>query len=464
MTEPSALTVAVRAALDTSDLSSATSGVKNAVCDELARIDPSATIRKTDYFNHSYVPDVVAEWPDRSVREVFLRFIDPHRLAEDVARIGEKGPMLVDLSAAAPSSPVVDYGERSEAIELGVSKRPRVLITDTEATEHIRPAEAHNMVERLITSNLLRAGRGQVTEDVAEVAVATAREGFEGANRLDPVAVSAAMNVTARLLGDDLQQRVAKTLQLLWWAGGGEPDDFPSAHLDDMELNPTDAGEFLRLVLSGDEIEDDEFWRRLAQRVDFDTLGIAGDVAGSANLDRLMRLLAHELPVSHAAVDIVPPSILEPALSWCLNDRFVQLNGPGWTCRMTPKGNRFPPRHGAGEPISLATAQARSEEFIVEETEIEEPGRRVSYARLASTPVHQPAATLGALTLGVSTSARLRKLVVRRLATRLEADFGRMLLASNPDSSVDQMAFVSVSLLTSQANIERADLQHFLGL
>ncbi|HEV2360484.1 MAG TPA: hypothetical protein VGS21_02160, partial [Acidimicrobiales bacterium] len=100
----SALTDAVRSALDTQDLLGAADGVKQLVCDELARVDPTAAIRRTEYFNHSYVPDVVVVWPSRPPREVFLRFMAPDTVGEDVARIGGSGPVMVDLSLATSPS------------------------------------------------------------------------------------------------------------------------------------------------------------------------------------------------------------------------------------------------------------------------------------------------------------------------------------------------------------------------
>lgn len=460
MTESSQLTLAVRTALDGTDMLDAATDVKKAVCDELSRVDPSATIRRTDYFNHSYVPDVVAEWSDRSTREVFLRFVNPPSLADDVARIGSSGPMLVDLSSATDGAPSAD---RDEAIAVGVSNSPQVLVTDTEATEHIRPADARNMVERLVVSNVLRVGHGQLTESFAESAVEASRKGFEGATELDAAAVFETLAVAARLLGDDVERRVEKSLQLLWWAGGGEPGEFPATHLDDMQLNPADAQDFLRMIFDGDPIEDDRFWERLAQRLDFDTLVSAGDVSPSANLNRLMSEVVDRLELSHAAVDLHARP-LEPVLAWSINNRFVQLDGPEWVCRFTPLGTRFPPRHGHGEAISLAAAHVRSDGFIVDETEIEEPARRVSYTRTAAAPANYAGATLATLTQGAPSDARIRRLVVRQSSRRLTADFERMMLSSDPDSPLVQMAYVAVRLLTSLDDDDRSELESFLAM
>ena len=51
--------------LPTSDMVTASTNVKQVLCDELARVDPTAHIHRTEYFNHTYVPDVVLAWDDR---------------------------------------------------------------------------------------------------------------------------------------------------------------------------------------------------------------------------------------------------------------------------------------------------------------------------------------------------------------------------------------------------------------
>lgn len=178
----------------------------------------------------------------------FLRFLEPDTAQADVARIGQTGPVVVDLSTATTPA---RHTATEQAISDAVGKFPRVLITDTEATEHIRPQEAENLVERLVVSNLLRAGRGQLTEPAAQAAVEVSRAGFDGAVTTEAGPVQAAVTLARSILDADLERRVEKSLQLLWWAGGGAPDDFPASLADDMELNPSDTREFLRMIFTG---------------------------------------------------------------------------------------------------------------------------------------------------------------------------------------------------------------------
>ena len=128
------------------------------------------------------------------------------------------------------------------------------------------------------------------------------RAGYDAAITAKPDDVRAAVTVARRLLDPDMERRVERTLQLLWWVGGGAPEEFPISLLDDMELNPSDTRDFLRNVFADEQvIEDREFWSRLADRLSFDTLVDVGDFTQSANLHQLMSQLAGRLELSHVS-------------------------------------------------------------------------------------------------------------------------------------------------------------------
>jgi hypothetical protein len=457
----SALTDAVRQALGAADMPTAATDVKQLICEELARVDPEADIRRTDYFNHSYVPDVVVQWPAQPVREVFLRFMAPDTVQDDVALIGPTGPVVVDLSTAtAPAR----HEETITAASMVIEAFPRVLLTDTEATEHIRPHQTANFVEHLLVSNLLRAGRGQLTEPVAQAAVVASRAGFDGATALNPEPIRAVVDVARSLLNLDLERRVEKSLQLLWWAAGGTPAEFPVSLPDDMELNKSDTRDFLRMVFTDAQaIDDAGFWARLADRIDFDMLVEAGDVRTSENLNRLMESLAGRLVLSHAVLDPherpFPP---DDQLAWALADHFLQLTGPDWSCRFTPHGNRFSQRRDEGEPVLLSTASDRSDGLFVEEAEIQEAARRVHLTRTAVEPGSHRGTSLSALTQGFPDDARVRSIVVQVGEHRLTAEFDRMMIASTPDAPVLRMANIAIRLLASLTDDEQQELAAFL--
>jgi len=455
------LTDAVRRALGGDDMLVAAADVKSLLCDELARVDPAASVRRTDYFNHSYVPDIVLRWPEQPTREVFLRFMAPETVENDVERVGRSGPVMVDLSlATAPNM----HERTVAATRTAVGSFPSVLVTDTEATEQIRPEASANLVEQVVVSNLLRAGRGQLTESVAQAAVATSRAGFDGAVDLDAGPVRAALDVARSLFSTELERRVEKSLQLLWWAAGGSAADFPMTFPDDMELNPSDTRDFLRMVFTeAQPILDSDFWARLADRIGFDMLVEAGEVQASENLNRLMKPLAGRLLLSHVALDRhdrpFPPY---DQMRWSLSDHFLQLTGPDWSARFTPHGNRFSQRHDEGDPLPLSTASARSDALLVEEAELQEATRRVHLTRTTVEALDNRGYALRDLVQGFPDDARVRSLVVRIAGNRLTAEFDRMILGSTPDSSVLRMATLACQLLASLTEEDQRELAALL--
>lgn len=423
-------------------------------------MDPEAVIHRTDYFNHTYIPDVVMRWPDEQQRDVFLRFLSPDSTKSDFERLGRGGPVFFDLSPATQSADSSD--EAATVPESSWKSAPRVLVTDTEATQIIRPSESKNPVERVFTSNLLRGGRGQLTAHSAEAGMVSIRAGFEGAATLNSDLIRSTVETARLMLQDEYERRIEKLLQLLWWAGGGEPDEFPLSFLDDTELNPSDTREFLREVFTNEHpIDDADFWERLADRITYDMLVDVGEIQASDNLNRLMSPLSRKLVLSHAAVNRDDRLPLYGDLAWEISDSFLQLRGFGWACRLTPHGNRFSQRRNEGRAVALRVAEARSSAYLVTEAEIEESARRVHFTRIEDTEM-TASSTLKTLMEGFDADSHIRSLVVEVQHRRITADYDRMLLASEPDSSVHLMATMATDLLLSLSEEERGQVRSFL--
>lgn len=455
----SGVSEAVVEALSRTDIVEASTGIKNAVCAELGRTDKSATIKRTEYFNHSYVPDVVIEWPDGHEREVFLRFASYERLAADVERVGGSGPILFDLTVDSDRSDLVEGLSREVLV-----RAPDALLTDAEATEHIRPDKAENMLERLVTSNVLRAGHGLLDEVTSERTIIGVRSGFEAAMSGDRGVVHDALELARPIFGLEMERRVERTLQLLWWVGGADEQEFPISIPDDMELDSRDTREFLKVVLTDKKaVGDEEFWPRLADRLDFETLASVGSIRDSANLNSLMTAFSNRAELSHAAVDLrdrpMPPF---DAYSWAIEDGFVILTGPDWICRMTPMGNRFSQRREQGAAVSLDEASLRSYDYRVEEAEFDEVRRQVSLSRKSLDPAAPSPRTLQDLAKGFEPSAQVRRLTVLAGMSRLTADFERMLVGADPDVRLRSLAQAAPVLLAGVDGGDLVALRQFL--
>ncbi len=225
----SELTNAVRTALVRNDMNQATEDVKGLLCDELARVDPVARIHRTDYFNHTYVPDIVLDWDDREPREVFLRFVSsPGRLLVDGKRLGASGPVIFDLSTAArPDRGKEEIESADEAAAQASEQSPSLMLTDTEATEHLRPDKSQNMVERLVLSNVLRGGRGRWSEASTRETIEVSRAGYGAAMAAQRDTVKAAVKTARRVLEPALERRVERSAPVVdrWGTGRRVPSE-----------------------------------------------------------------------------------------------------------------------------------------------------------------------------------------------------------------------------------------------
>lgn len=458
------LTVAVRNVLAHQDMVAAATDVKQLLCDELARVDPTAAIHRTEYFNHTYLPDVVLDWDAAGRREVFLRFVStPRRLLADVDRIGAGGPVIFDLSHAARQRDVDDSPSASSAVQQASERSPELLITDSEATIYVRPKKAKNMLERLVVGNLLRSGHGNLDEPTARSTVSTSRAGYGGAIATDPERVRAVVDIGQQVLDQDTERRVAQTLQLLWWVGGGAPEEFPIRVSDDMELNPSDMSDFLREVFKSEEvIEDDTFWSHLADRLSFDALVGVGDVPHSENLRRLMCQLAGRLKLSHVVLDNWWRSF-QPLdqLEWRIENRFLCLRSPEWVCRFTPNRNRFSKRRHRRPPLDLYEARMRSEAFSIAEAEIDEANRQAVLSRKID-PAQQLGTSFYDLAGGFDYDATVRTITVLLDDSLMKVDFDRMMVRAKPDATVRNMAVVAIRLLAARYDYDEAELAAFL--
>lgn len=75
--------------------------IKNVVCEKVSGLDPTVSIKKTRFFNHSFAPDMVLHWDDSSRQEryVYLRTTkNKEILRDDVVSLSEYRPLLVTVS------------------------------------------------------------------------------------------------------------------------------------------------------------------------------------------------------------------------------------------------------------------------------------------------------------------------------------------------------------------------------
>lgn len=215
---------AVRQAKALSRSADVIEGVKNAVIDELKRLDPTLKIKKTDYFNHSYAPDLVAVWREagrEQERRIFIRgSLSSVVAAEDVESLADQEPLLIGL------------GDDKKKVLADLRKQlpasTRTLATEVSATSRIptlmRDEQRDTQLSGLVRANIVRGGRGLLSDKAADRIVAVeedepleALKAFQTTVRqLFTGATAERLNRTAGLLVEFFEERPSQeTLALL---------------------------------------------------------------------------------------------------------------------------------------------------------------------------------------------------------------------------------------------------------
>lgn len=230
-----AITEQIRSAMLSSNPRDIITGVKDAVAQEVGSLSPDANIVMTEYFNHSYMPDLVLEWNDagkRDTRPIFLRnTLRPYVTEEEVRTLARRGPVVLSLTAFAEPSP------RFDVLRERARETNRVLVTDVASLADVAaPADLDGHhggrvgapLLRLVQANLLKGGRGLLTSEDAErltrsAAPADENSGLtneflssfqESADELFAPDAALRLRRAAELLRFGLSREVAETVSL----------------------------------------------------------------------------------------------------------------------------------------------------------------------------------------------------------------------------------------------------------
>src|SRR5690242_1488427 len=97
----------IQEALSIAKTADSAAAVKRAVARSLTAVDPGLTVETTDYFNHSFAPDMVLKWERPAARDerfVFLRFNDdPEWITEELPRLAKRHPLVYGLTETVES-------------------------------------------------------------------------------------------------------------------------------------------------------------------------------------------------------------------------------------------------------------------------------------------------------------------------------------------------------------------------
>jgi hypothetical protein len=424
--------------------------VKTAVANELAALDPTAIIKATNHFNHTFAPDFVLTWRDRLERNVFLRLTeDIAWLSDDVNLIESNAPLVLDLA----QRPL----EQADVAALAEATRDKhAMISQPEALERLIDRRADDSTASMVSNALAQGGRGVfVGERAIDFAEAVAA-GFTGASEVESESTKEAIGDITESLGEPQAWRMTRVLQAVWEGSSGRLDLFPGKADLSGRLN-LDSLEYLLTYMESD---DSEFWRRVGRGL---TLGDITGLSLQLPNSNISRLIQANLDVISARASAVFDNSLgvdaATELAWGIRGGYLSLETPKFFAivaetkkalepkilseQMLPSVNEFIER-ADGSDLEEVTLRSGSEVMTLRNEDGAIDGDRLTeVAATYTAATHVSNATArsasGRVTLDYATSSgtghtRSRLLMADLLATTIP------LMVSLDDPSSDALA------------------------
>jgi hypothetical protein len=338
-------------ALDHPDPREAVERVKTVVQRRLLAVYPSARIVRTDFFNHTYVPDMLMTWSSgnrKAERRVYLRTsADPRLLASDVQFLQrDQHPLVVPLAH-------LGTGPSREHLE-SVAEERHALVLDPTGLGALPSHTPARTPTALASDAIVEGGRGIMGEPQVEHFLRTVGSGVEAAREGEPHATRLALEEVTQHTVPDIARRMSTFMAAMWQGSGRSLSEFPSDVPNQSSLDETS----LHLLLSSPEIEDDAFWRRIRPLVDAKTLLRTG-ITDTPNLQRLMRSAVRWWK-AHVCM-VASPDDVSPGADWrwVVDRRRLGLRGPGFVAFVASSRKELTaPDEYEAPPLAVVRARA----------------------------------------------------------------------------------------------------------
>ena len=308
--------------------------LKDVVAGQFEAVDPSVQIHKTDYFNHSVVPDLVLNWRGDRARFVYIRADEePPELAASIGRLPEDRSVIY--------SP--DLPRALDSALAGVSREHEALVTQPSSLEQLAESRSSTPT-RLLAHGVLNAGVGLLDLEAAGTAIRATEDAFAGATSGDGDSVSRAAAVWKGLLSDEYSTRLARLVQALWEGSGNQSLKFPLPDL----LSGTLTDEDLQYLLNEVEDPGKDFWARIGWSVTSEQIArLELEDNSRAGYQSLMGALRERLLVKAVRYAGYEQSIFDESAApdghWSRSNGCLVFTGWGWNAFLAPsRVNQLP--------------------------------------------------------------------------------------------------------------------------
>ena len=436
--------------------------IKDAVINQLRASDEGVAIEKTEYFNHTYAPDLVLHWgAGRMDRRVYLRTnSNPAYLLQDVSVVSVDKPILM------PLSPVRAFAEADSRLNME-SASSQTLVADPSTFEALGEEQEYRPIGQLLSRAVLQGGRGLLDDNQARSAGGTMNRAFAGAQLAEASVTREAIDTAEALLDPVHAEQITRLFHALWLGSGAPATAFPGATSLAATLDATS----LQLLLDVAVSDDDQFWRRIGSGLTLERLCEVTVSAKSENLQRLINVNIDQLRVKVCQVsDRGDRNSEQSGLRWFVDDDLLGLDGLTFQAYFSA-GNasevRFPETYdGPGIGIRELLARARQGNIEIGALEFEAAGGRfVDYKSITGADVADDdlLQSIGSA-LGSRLTVRMAAVLLGGGARQLRCDFKAGTASGRTGAKfyLSEMLSGAIPILKSLAPGERRTLEELI--
>jgi hypothetical protein len=332
--------------------------IKQAVANEVSSVDPTATPRFTEYFNHSIAPDIVLRWPNEEKER--LVYVRP---------TGNANWLLNEMRFVSPQHPLVFSLEDLDTVSKdGASESAwqtldneasatNTWITDSSGTEAMASVRKQSIVLGVLSQALVRGGRGVAGGREVRKLTEDTERGFRGVSRLSVSATRSAVAAIEGHLDEEQSGRLTRLLRALWESHQGDSARFPQT----LTVGNLTADDLTYLLATNPEGSAD-FWRSLGRAIDTELLARTHVEDPSTSLQALILASLDVLQAKGIRLIDEAWRLDEKAdtLRWIIARGCLALRGLNWTAYVAAqKKDELPP--SAKFPVpDLKTLRARA--------------------------------------------------------------------------------------------------------
>ncbi|WP_417233632.1 hypothetical protein [Arthrobacter sp.] len=449
MTENPQFQESMLLALNASNPREVISGVKEVVAGKLQELDDRVEVSFTDYFNHSYMPDMVLAWREGSrkhERPVFVRTdVSPSGIAADIHGLIPQAPMIIavdEQSAGHTAREAISEEKRHRQVDL--------LMTDSRSISAITAEQADEPkgydFSRLVTNNFLSGARGFIGEPEAQRLQKVFILETE-----DELAEAGFTEVVNDFFMPDAAVRLTRSTQLV--------RDVLSGKLDSLSLSgqfsQTELRTLLPLLLGNETARQNKaLWSQLGEVMSLPDLFEVSEELAFLELSPLLNANLHRWSAKRAQVAAVVHTDEEDADSalranrWSIWRGLLALTTEHWRVLFADDARKLKGRSAGGTIPSWSEVSSVLKHFNVDSVELHGIDRRVTLASQEGGDIYRDTdAVAGALE---------EAFYVPRLTLRSNAEprdvsslveFSEMLITSSTADSLSNLSKAAFNLL-----------------